>query len=532
MNYPKLWNGPTPNGESFSRALDGIKAPFLKTIGQELLPDGSFATVTVEKKVGKTDVFRTPPAPPALGSPYLWGEYDHNSDERFYAVRDPAAKIFTNVVFGSQPVGAQSLSSFGLYAGDHYILRLMNDGFNNYFPAIARPTLGDEFLPSAPVEDRTGKSITYAGVAQLTGASEYALSLSSFVAGWQDTTARYVFGFAGLDSTTPPVPRLWTGDTGTQQITERAPPVESGRIHFPFTVYNAGPGRLEYLHAVMDELDYLDPAPLQVMKAQIAPWLASSTDHGATWSRATADFLAPYLKLDEFGATNDYYPYVQDRPSYLTNQLGPMTSGARIIYLGDGKTLMVVPQCWMGEVAGDDTWATLAFLGVAGVYTRIAWPAEDWISTNIAAPSSPAVSTSYSRYFYSAHYAFAPGKAYVPIDAGTPTKVLVTEDYGSSWTLSAALPTGYAIDNAVFGTVVSPGVILFSVPDYTADTLSVVKTADAFLSFTALGTAKAMPDLYNDDLGYGNRFLVYYGGAKRHPYVYPAFPGLFDEPTP
>ena len=540
MKFPddfttKLWNSPSPIGESFARAQKNLDMPFVKTYGTQVDEQGNIVQVIAERKNTKTNVFVE--RVQSQTEPWLWGEFNRNADERFYSTLDPAAARYVNVAFTSQPTASFSLSSFALYVGDGYLVRIAAWA-GGYMPELLRPALGVQVLASASAAQRAGKSISYAGIVPLiddAGVGESAMTMSVFVGGWKDSNARYTFGFAGLDPIVPAqsfvgTPKMWTGDTATQQMQERTPPLETGRKHIGFRVFNAGPGRLEYLHAVLEEIDHqtvVDGVTYTFMKPQIAPWIARSTDHGATWTRAPANFLVPFLiNGGDLGPNSN-------RAVWTNQQLITLCIGARIIYLGDNRTLLVADPCWLGGTTElvDQQWATLAFVGTSGAYSRAPWPADAWISTSQLAPPVPTARGGYSGYFFAAHYSFGNGKAYVPVNTSGPNEaVLVTQDFGASWALSPPLPAGMAQDGAVFGTIERPGSILFSVPDFAAKAITVFRTQDAFNSFQTLGPARSIPNLYNDGLGYGNRYLVNIGSLLRRPYVYPAHPGAFDEP--
>jgi len=331
------------------------------------------------------------------------------------------------------------------------------------------------------------------------------------------------------------VPVIWTGSTGGATMAQRAYPYFPGRDHGPFASFVAGPGKVQALHVVTEDTD----------KPQIPPYLATSSDHGDSWASAAATFLAGLLY--EFPAAGAV------RAHYDNGQLNMMGRYATIIYVGDDTTLLIVPNAYVDgellEIGGSVVNGTpparfcpALFVGHAGSYVRQAWPADTWYTDRNGLKTDPAgdaVLLAGVTLLRTGQFGLGPGRAYIPVFQGGAIRVMLTADYGATWSFSPPVPPEIvspysssfcgAIGRAPTDT--KPAQVVFPAPDYANSKMRFLRTLDLFQTFQPFGGVKAelltSPAPYSGDYNYS---FVNYGGEQHRPAVFPAFPGVFDKP--
>lgn len=455
------------------------------------------------------------------------------------------------------------------YVGDNFVMTALatsNDGSVvadadwTIWPCIHRvPVAGRQYLSSDPL--RMGRSTTWIDAVQFTGIFFPFSGTSLVCSGWDNSTKRYRFGVSSLvpeDQPTyspgePVNPVFFAGDTGTQTMQQVGFPYWAGRITGIFTPYVIAPGRLQALvRTVEGIIDTTDPAYNPSVDLQRPPFLANSVDHGTTWTAASASFLSPFLY--QVPASGD------DREHYSLPQHGSFSDNV-IIGMGEGKSLLIITaglKDFNGLIAfipGDPGPAPnfarlcpMAFLGTNGAgYTRIPWPPDDWLVYSLGDPYT----TSYLQFFGSSgvygkdrrncQFAFGVGCVYLPVrHEGANNKIMFTRDFGASWTISPALPglmnTNYFTS---FGTIIKPyvdandkGQIVFAQPEAATGKIKFLSTDGDFTVFKTVGVVKPFNELDVDTNLVGQIFNIFFTnfGGENKPYVFPAFPGEYDEP--
>ncbi len=483
-----------------------------------------------------------------VGEPSLIGLYKLNSAAIFPAAIDidddesgRITKLTPFYLLGT--LAANPTLARLPYVGDGFVLALfsnLNDiGADTdavtHWPVMMQALSWAQYLASDP--ERMGRSTTFIDDIQISGLLTDLHTFYFTCSGWDDDTKRYRFGLAATYWTGSPhvdnrVPIFYVGDTGTQTMTQVAPVYSAGRNNIAFAPFVIGLGRLQGIHVVEEDDTLVLP--------KVAPYLVNSTDHGDTWASAAAAFLTTYLF--------EYPIDGPDRAYYENLQLTGLAFSSLIVYLGQGKSLLIISNGFkdmMGDpmdTPPDARFGPMAFLGTDGAgYARITWPPDDWFTSSNGA----SLGGDYLRFFgytndlRTCQFGFGDGCMYMPVRRdGTDNKIMFTRDYGSTWNFSGVLP-GRMNDNNLsnFGAVIEPyvdadnkGKIVFAVPDYDLDKLVFFSTDGDFTEFKQVTSLKppgnGLDETADPDF---NVFFTNFGGARK-PYVFPAFPGEFDQP--
>ena len=527
MKFPKLINGGTAVGESLARTLDNVDAPFLTKVGM---------TSSAQKKNGFTEVRQK------QQSAYLWmstvfvdgaGSIEHapqpacNSIDMTNLLISPA-HMKQHYSYGA--FGRSADCAFKL-VGDNYILRTFCSkerdywaepppGFGSpppalFWPAIMR-TAGNasEVLASAAgaLSPTTFLETVYTGGILGANLGSVNTFVTGAIGGKEDGfgggMSNLVCAYAPSDLSvslpyrTFEVPQLWTFDTRTKVAVQRGVRSLSRRRHFPFSVFNAGRGKLIYLHGVFEaqvNLPYGDSGPVRFFEPQKKLWISTSDDHGGSFQNRAAAFLDPFLRLRPISSLSEAVSL--ERPIYDNNQLRGLCTAATFVYIGVGKSLLMIPNGWTGEAGFDpynerrytsteydDTYGNqfrvlldvntenapasycpMVFLFDGDTFTRLSWPPDAWRTDVRGVPDDgirteevyPDGKREFRGVFHpgfktkdsvgvlrgdaqsrTLSWAFGEGCAAIPVlNEDTGWRLLVTRDFGRSWSF-AALPEG------------------------------------------------------------------------------------------
>lgn len=550
MNYPedflKQRSGPSPKGRGDKRALDGIDSPYLT------IRDG---TTTTRKKGEFTETRSTPGAPSLYG--YTAFAAGGNT---FYAGASvdfvdgrTVPRVTTKVAYrlgSNSPTLPRARTP---YAGDGFLLTMYGNGNDApsanalHWPLLLRPTPAiKEYKASDP--EKANKTTTFIDQIQIGGLGAPAHYFTMLGSGWDGAEKRYRFCLAATyyadenDKFRTRAPAFYTGDTGTQSMQQVSFPFFPGRDNPFCSPYVIGPGKLQALQVAVEDLD----------KPLLAPFFATSNDHGSTWSTTTASFLTPHLFMTPARAANPAAtpPEPAVRAGYDNDQLAGIGAFGINVYLGEGKHILIVPNGFvdMGGANSSPRFAAMAFLGTNGSgYTRLAWPADVWYVSSSGHPLQAGGNrirlVSFSQDARSAQRGFGLGCMYIGVDEGTTSKLMVTHDFGQTWTLASptGAPNGFADAGAVIRPYKSPekpGQLVFASAKYAtvADngrieflsidgtftkfkkTIGIITSKTRNITQTVPGT-EAVPNLY----------FTNFGGDKP-AYIFPAFPGEFEKP--
>lgn len=274
-------------------------------------------------------------------------------------------------------------------------------------------------------------------------------------------------------------------------------------------------------------------------------YLAVSTDHGETWAaepQAEMTALIPTVTpLDDERLS---------RPVRWGEAERRMAAYSSIHYVGSGVNLIVL-QGWAPSIpATSDEYRTALFRRDAtGLVTRLSWPL-DAEHASIKLPAESAPRSCLIR-------AFGEGCLALTVDYYGAPRVMFTHDYGTTWQVSAAMPTKplgvVPVVTRPFKSEEKPGEIIYVYPDNvttnegtpeesTKSGIFGFRTNGLFLEFEDIGRVIAssqneeveeVPDWVGN---IGGTAAVYTGevwglnaGKQFKPYVNPAFPKEFDK---
>lgn len=570
MKYPdgflKLKSGPSPLGKSGKRALDEVGSPFLT----------KRAGGTVTRKKGDFTETRTSGGKPVLTAWTRTGDSLWNAYTEIRGTGETNAR-YTKIL--RMPRNGELGPSMTLarmpYIGDGLLLSMSNDG-NDVGPDTALhhlishwPTL---LVANAAIKQRLsgeaeseGTSVSYLDSILITGLIPYFHDFGLHATGWDDETKRYRYGFSfkyyadGTDKQTAldsRIPMYFAGNTGDFTMVQANIPYYPDRSHPGGKMFVIGPGRLQQLVFVAELA--LGDIPDDPNGAPLMPYFANSTDHGETWTAAEAAFLQPYLYLHpakaEVPADPPNTSFSPAMRAHLDNQqLNRMQDNHLNVYLGEGKSMLVIPNGVTEE--GHATTCAMAFLGENGAgYTRVAWPADEWVSTSslLGEPYDPKTDNYVDIFrqlkdFYSANFAFGVGCMYLPIRIAGVWKFLVTYNFGANWTTKDYPERPEGLDGketfpAMTGTVVAPyidedqpGEIVFAMQSLSGPgRIDLLRTDGLFSAFKKTagalrykGELKTPPGSLIFQLADFNQHFTYFGGEG---HIYPAFPEEFGKP--
>lgn len=565
MKYPKLWDeGASPIGEGHIRAFDRVDTPYMTGQG----PDS-----TAYKKNGFNEVHSKKGE---LKFPYLWGTYVIDGTPHDFlkiSVFSPEDNVGRTQAIGRvynpapDNVGITTCYPF---VGEGYVLYVnCNTTATTLVSAIFWPMLeravnvGDQYLSTDPtrygidpetdnpydpydVLRREWHTTNFADVCQITGLGEQPHNIRLWASGWENEDTHYRFGMSALTPgavfATTRIPVIWTGSTVLGTMEQQAFPYYANSLHLPFNVYCIGPGRLRTVQFVASALS-------EGGLGAKNPYMAESYDHGATW--VAGEFAWLTALLYDYSAGSGV-------PTFSAAQQYFMSISVVSAYLGAGKTMFYVGNAYIRTdhiIDGDyyvDIYAPAFFIEFAGVFTRKAWPADDWITTERGLHMRPTgeerpltegrwLSLMFSSELDAAHMAFGVGCFYVGMFDEGVAKIMFTRDFGESWTISAGIPANIAteVNHKIVGTMIrpyvsadDPGRLVFAAPDYVANKMRYYSTDGNFSKWILIGyVVKAQGDLIPGPVTDAGHYYVNYGGAKFPPRVYPAFPDEFMEPN-
>ena len=419
------------------------------------------------------------------------------------------------------------------FVGERYVFNLQssNPDIANgetvantlYWPVLTKlPEISSQFEDFDPKSK--GKSITYINTYQLQSLSSGFLRACTFASGYDNTANKYRFGFTAFNRSDPDIPSIndpvaFSGSTGALALTQRTLPLVADTLgdNKPFAPFVIGKGRIQSLQA---------PVP-KTGQPLISPYLANSTDHGDTWTAASAAFVVPYLRL----ASGLYDP----------NQLGSIPDAINT-YLGkndgseDSRSMFYLPAGWTGT-----QFVPMIFLGTNGQgYTRVSWPPDAWPVNAQGLPTTTNQVTwaTEAQDLRRVPFGFGRGCMYVPVKLADVPKIMFTRDYGATWAYSSGTMTPELSDTPFAGVVMTPyesdtkkGRILFPAPNYTKQIIEFFRTDGEFNSFKKVLGAVSINGLRAPtglDARAFNYIFTKFGGAK--PSIFPAFPKEFEKP--
>lgn len=531
---PKLWGGFNAVGVAGVRALhqaDDRIAPFLKKMNGDSIS---------YKRNGFDEVVNT-----AAVAPYLIGRYfvfyaPESINLIIEATVSPEDHVAKARVGGVQINGDGgrglrniSVNTYTPFAGDGLVLHTVADrgdgaSTTQTWMVVESVNGGDEHYAS---DARKGQSVSYVTSA-VTGLGPQDLSFSVWACGWGDDDTRYRFGLTTMVPNDPlnplltRVPAAAYGSTGLRALTSVGFPAYTDRNHFDFLTFVVGRGKLQAL-VFADNLFYASSTP-NLTLPYAAPYLAYSNDHGESWSTTSVAWLTPLLCPSGFDV------FLKNR------QMEFMAKHATITYVGNGKTLLFIPNAYVSGPDSDPIFAPAMLLGDGTSYSRISWPPDTWEVPYTGVPSAfetvhtNVVGFSLNKEARAGHHGFGDGCFYVWVKKDGVGQIMFTHDYGSSWLFAAIPPTLGTVAGAVITPYEGPdklGKIIFASPDYDTNRLSFYSVGGDFAEFKDMGPVlKAAGDLIPNANQPYNYFFVNYGGLRYRPYVFPAYPKEFEKP--
>jgi hypothetical protein len=549
MKLPKLLNGPTPVGESFVNALENVNAPYLTLWG------GGAMT---KKKNGAYQVSQE-----AIAASNPWLFLAANAGAGRAVRADPSVPTSTKVGAFSTPLDSEQFTG-GLYrfVGDNYLITCnyaVSDTDYVYWPALVlanksavehTSTDGAVGRLATSFRDEVSAALVKHDVDSSYSASTRNVVSDSFYStvafGWQDETERYRFGVAYPGKVTPSYTNehhVFVGATGDRSLTEVAFPNTSGAQHYVSQAFVTGPGGATMLMHVNDNPTggggaHEDPTKFSFV---------TSSDHGGSWSAASTNLF------DDLVAYYATYPNLWGPD--LSNQRVTLAMRSTIIYMGDNKTLLVIPNGLVDtyDSVGSSSTTTylvcapMLFRGDGGTYTRQEWPCDRWTSGwaggGNATDGFVGLFGTRIGGLGTAHFALGGGAAYIPVFQGGAVRAMVTKDYGATWSFTPPVPPEFVNQDASFrdyffaGAVVRPyvneedqGQTVFAAPDAAGGKINFFASNDCLQTFVPFGRAASVSGLTLSGNSCMNHWLVNFGGRNRKPSIYPAFPTEFDAP--
>lgn len=532
MQYPDdFLKNNSVQGRGDKRELDKVDSPYLVRFG----PDGA------TRKKDNFTVFTPTPEPEILAEPYLYGISWSAADPKVVTrlIADPGAS------FGKKPILTSVYTYNGEYAyqsirfpfvGDGYVLRMMRTN-GSHAPADERwwPTMIRAKLHGTEVvtNGTKGQSISFINDWQMS----YAYSFSLVAMGWDEDT--YRFAMSAIVNSNP---ILFTGSTKDQTIVQKVLPTSkplgtdfsADGVTNGLYIYPLWRGALQYVR----RCDF-PPVPLTAP----IPVICTSVNFGETWSTATIPELESYMAS-----------------SYTTIAFD--ASKSIIVYLGNNKSMLIASFYHPRTGSVPSQPMTIAFVGEnGGGYTRITWPADNWYPVLFNQPVLNAVLLT-QNWIRSAQFSFGEGCMYLPVIQDNVFKIMLTRDYGATWSFSVEIPAQLrgigsretpgvngnvnAMPDGFAGTIIKPyanentkGEILFSYPDYEKKRIVFLRTDGTFEKFTRVGSARTdknllttqpQPSADEDGVISHHADGINYTFTNYGGYVYPAFPREFDKP--
>lgn len=553
MKYPDDFltkmSGASAMGEAQARALRTVDAPYMTKVAGNTITRTKQDFAETQSTGGVPDLFLwygVGATGLAAAEIDLQGDATYSSVPilRFPRFGTNSASLFTG---RAKLVGDGHLTGVAGNTNDvpdQYGTDVVSWPFIFYAPAAIK-------LRDSQSDEKSPPGVSWLDTLTITGLSAYDHQPEMHATGWDAGTKTYCYSFTAAypaNSEQPyktRAPVAYYGDLTNKTLTQTAAPFYPGRDNSCFSVFTIGPGTLQALMTVTEDLDFAEMLP---------PYMATSTDHGRTWVASNADFLAPYLKKVPFQPASGEIPAVREHFAMGESpQLYNMAKYHINVYVGGGKNILIIPNGYTGTEGSVDRYCAMAFIGSEGQgYTRLSWPPDAWVmdqagmTTQI--PESRVLLSFSGRDFLTNQFGFGLGCMYYPTLYEGAARLLVTYDFGSTWALKPlpTLPsdvTGGVI--GIMGCVVSPyvdgddpGELLFTYVRYAAGKISVLRTDGTFTAFKKTGGAiKAKSNqpirpngtsLYSPN-GEVNRHLTNFAASKK-PYIFPAYPGEFDRP--
>lgn len=608
--FPKLINGGSAGGESYARGLENTGAPFLTRsgFGATAQKKGDFMT---EVRQGGRMIY--------LYSQFTWKA----SGEVVYIVGVRSVNFVGPLLVNSGVRQAFTINAWGWagpgiprIVGDGYIVSTrssagtVSDHNVTHWPYLGPSMFGGrENLSSETVGTR--QATTFIDKIQASELSRALMNLSIFACGAVGGKNDGFTGGIGYLTATDPdsrltsrEPRIKVFNTRTKATFTAPAPRVSGRDHLPFTVFSTGRGKVSYLMGVREKVqESLVGVPSSgytsiTMEQRYGLTIVSSTNHCQSFTTANASFLTPYLyrhpasipRADSENpglgsATN--WRNLYDRERYNDSQLEAMASQATFVYLGEGKSLLFipngkdtdqedgretgdylslydgsgarVPELSESELTHKQVYFPMIFIGSGSSYTRVSWPGDDWRADRLGKRDTGmrdgvyhaelenihSMGFAWSREIRTAQWAFGVGCMYMPVHTkGVGWRILVTRDFGSSWEFKT-LPT--SASGSVSDTGMAPGAVLEPYVDaenkgrivFTGRIIGTreveyLETDGDFTEFRLIARFKSapvgveFPANGSYESSQAEPITIYIGGDRGKEYVFPMFPGEFE----
>lgn len=369
MKFPKLIGNLTPGaaiGFSQAKALQNTGAPFLTA---------SAPGVTTRTKNGFTEVETTEAAD--LATPYIWAMHSGNTTATAKVNVSVPGGYTKRLGFGKPLKVSGTLGYYGpLSTSDDH--RYAGRGLYVGAGKIALPKFFDDSsqgpIPLTVYGALTSATSRAESTAFYVGGSTMR---SLFATGWDTTAGDWRWGFStrAINFEVPGVSGYpsnyardlspWEARTEVHVGSVRGeftstfiPGGPANRMQFCSGAFCVGPGKLAALTTV---IDYVNPTGVSVV-AHEGPHLALSNDHGLTWSVSTASWLNPYVRT-----ATQTMPDTSSQSVAFAAQSAQLGRWARFIYLGEGKSLLVLPfGAW---ISGAEHPACFTVDGTTGTFS-------------------------------------------------------------------------------------------------------------------------------------------------------------------
>ncbi len=431
---PKLFDGPSPEGQAGVRSMDRIAAPFLTKVGKGNVAYkcGEFRRVEIQTTQDLAYLFCSVSPKPALA--WTSSPTPTLAIAEYLQAEDPAVKASAT---SAQPaplrMGPGGCTHIGggavlFYQSDATAyaalnsyngvpLRLVPDGpsgligtDHQMWPVVTQVfTPGTEGTPPIKNPDTKAlESTTFLNSLVMTG-QPYAVGPRALALGKR--AGAYVFG-GSYSQTVGNGYRLlavyggdyfrlnsgyqshsvWVASTSSAGVSLPSLPARPGREMSPFNLGVTGHGKAAYLQFTLD-VNPNDPNRQFSTAADLSrqsAWIVTTDDFGDTF-QAT--------EVPEFDALVEPYPGLGSGAAiYRDGHAWMMGKKSQFFYVGQGKSMLYVPaasttRLQPGKPFSDSprTWAQLnsenrlspcatpaLFIGQGSSYTRVAWPADDW----------------------------------------------------------------------------------------------------------------------------------------------------------
>jgi len=566
MKFPKLLNGPTATGESFSRALDNVDAPFITRVGLDSV---------AQKKGYQTQVDQ--------GGSFRWLWVSYTTINRITLITRAGAIDTQRGRVDSGLAGQSLVIGDGgnwrapvpmTFLGDNYILNMMKSEGDDTADTVYWATFTPPYNPGICLP--AGQATRRGAATLIDQDNFYAhtsadLSLSSFATGAMGARGEgNGGGYSYLSFADPDrrydtkVPVVMQFNTKDKQVSNVPTPYIAGRNHLDFSLFTTGKGRVEYILGVEETMDHSEGGVTKVFKPKKKLNVVVGTNHARTLTPYVSQFFDDILY--EHPVIETAAGPKSDRRYYNNEQLQYLTKHATFIYLGDNKSLLFIPNGYDSGKEAEDyvsgendatsfaIYRPMMFVGRGGNYTRLSWPGDNWRVNRTGYPDfgyrdgvfypdlkeKNLVGFRRDPSCRKFHWAFGRGCAYIPVhheDEGW--KFVITKDFGASWTTVDAPPyLTTAHGGGPNGAVIRPyksssskGEIVFVARIPGTVEIHLYRTDGDFTEFKRIFKMKGKTDglTFPETLTYSAEDqVIYFGGDKGPQYLFPAFPGEFE----